>query len=67
MDIEVGLKAITEASEELSKGALGNADHSGTLDYVTPEDIVAAARLTKTGKVFAFSIPLAPIRRPSNK
>ena len=59
MKIEVGRKAIEEASEKLSNwGRWGKDDHSGTLNHVSPEDIVNAAKLIKTGKVFALGIPL---------
>ena len=36
----------------------GAGDQIGTLNQVTPEDIVKAARLIRTGKVFALGIPL---------
>ncbi len=39
-------------------GRWGKDDHIGTLNHVTPEDIVAAAKLVKTGKAFALGIPL---------
>ena len=59
MDIKVGKKAIEEASEKLSNwGRWGKDDHIGTLNHVTPEDIVKAASLIRTGKVFALGIPL---------
>ena len=59
MDIKVGRKAIEEASKKLSNwGRWGKDDHIGTLNHVTPEDIAAAAKLVKTGKVFALGIPL---------
>ena len=45
--------------KELSNwGRWGKDDHIGTLNHVTPEDIAAAAKLVKTGKVFALGIPL---------
>ena len=59
MDIDVGLEAIAEASKKLSNwGRWGEDDHIGTLNHVTPHDVVEAAKLIKTGKVFALSIPL---------
>ena len=59
MDIKVGRKAIEEASKKLSNwGRWGKDDHIGTLNHVTPEDIANAAKLIKTGKVFALGIPL---------
>jgi kynurenine formamidase len=38
-------------------GRWGKADEAGTLNFVTPEHIVAAARLVRRGKVFALAIP----------
>jgi kynurenine formamidase len=59
MDIAVGKAAIYEAAEKLSNwGRWGADDEIGTLNHVTPEDIVAAARLVRKGKVFAMGIPL---------
>ena len=59
MNIKVGQKAIEEASEKLSNwGRWGKDDHIGTLNHVAREDIVNAAKLIKTGKVFALGIPL---------
>lgn len=59
MNIKVGLKAIEEASEKLSNwGRWGKDDQIGTLNHVTPEDIVNAAKLVRSGKVFALGIPL---------
>ena len=59
MDIKVGREAIAEASKKLSNwGRWGKDDHIGTLNHVTPEDIVHAAGLIRTGKVFALGIPL---------
>src|SRR5580765_8893089 len=39
-------------------GTWGPDDEIGTLNYITPESIAAAARLATTGKVFALGIPL---------
>ena len=59
MDIKVGKKAIAEATEKLKNwGRWGKDDHVGTLNQVTPQDIVKAASLIRTGKVFALGIPL---------
>ena len=53
MNIKVGREAIAEASKKLSNwGRWGKDDHVGTLNHVTPEDIVHAASLIRTGKVF---------------
>ena len=59
MDIKVGRKAIAEATEKLKNwGRWGKDDQIGTLNHVTPQDIVKAASLIRTGKVFALGIPL---------
>ena len=59
MDIKVGKKAIAEATQKLKNwGRWGKEDQVGTLNHVTPEDIVKAASLIRTGKVFALGIPL---------
>lgn len=38
-------------------GKWGTDDELGTLNYITPEAIVGAARLVKRGKVFSLAIP----------
>jgi kynurenine formamidase len=59
MNITVGKRAIAEAHEKLSNwGRWGADDQIGTLNYVTPEDIVAACKLVRRGKSFALGIPL---------
>ena len=59
MNIKVGREAVAEASKKLSNwGRWGKDDQIGTLNHVKPEHIVAAAKLIKTGKVFAMGLPL---------
>src|SRR5690242_1537905 len=59
MNIKVGKQAIAEATEKLKNwGRWGKEDQVGTLNHVTPEDIVKAAGLIRSGKVFALGIPL---------
>jgi kynurenine formamidase len=59
MQIKVGKAAIAEASEKLSNwGRWGKDDQIGTLNFVTPERVAAAAKLVKKGKVFGMGIPL---------
>jgi kynurenine formamidase len=59
MDIRVGKQAIAEASTKLKNwGRWGAGDQIGTLNHVTPRDVVAAASLIRAGKVFALGIPL---------
>ncbi|WP_155479611.1 cyclase family protein [Rhodoplanes serenus] len=59
MDITVGKQAIADASERLSNwGRWGKDDQIGTLNHVAPEDVIHAASLIRSGKVFALGIPL---------
>ena len=59
MEIKVGRQAIAEATEKLKNwGRWGKDDQIGTLNHVRPEDVVRAASLIRTGKVFALGIPL---------
>ena len=59
MNINVGRKAVAEATEKLNNwGRWGRDDRIGTLNHVLPEDIVRAAALIRTGKVFALGMPL---------
>jgi kynurenine formamidase len=59
MNITVNRKAVGDAFEKLKNwGKWGADDQIGTLNYVTPEDIVRAASLIRTGKAFALGIPL---------
>src|SRR5215470_15898082 len=39
-------------------GRWGSDDEIGTLNFITPDAVAAACRLTTTGKVFALGIPL---------
>lgn len=59
MDITVGKDAIYRAAKELSNwGRWGPDDQLGTLNFVTPEDVVNAASLIKRGAVFALGLSL---------
>jgi len=56
-DIKVSNQAVDEAFKALSNwGHWGKDDEIGTLNYVTPEDIVAASNLIRRGKIFALAI-----------
>jgi kynurenine formamidase len=58
-NIKVSKQAVDEAFQALSNwGRWGKDDAIGTLNHITPEDVVAAAKLIKRGKVFALGIPL---------
>ena len=59
MVIKVGKAAIAEAHETLRNwGRWGKDDQIGTLNHITPQDVIAAAGLIRKGKVFALGIPL---------
>jgi kynurenine formamidase len=59
MRIEVNRRAIAEAHEKLSNwDRWGKTDQIGTLNFVTPERVQAAASLVRKGKVFGMGIPL---------
>ncbi len=57
--MKVDRNAIDEAARKLSNwGRWGKDDQIGTLNHITPEDIVKAAGLVKKGKVFALGLSL---------
>ncbi|TCR73397.1 cyclase family protein [Rhizobium sp. BK376] len=57
--MKVDLTAIQTASRELSNwGRWGEDDQIGTLNNITPANIVDAARLVRKGKVFALGLSL---------
>lgn len=59
MNVTPGIAAIEEATEKLSNwNRWGKEDEIGTLNLVSPDDIVAAAKLIRKGKVFAMGLPL---------
>jgi kynurenine formamidase len=59
MDIKVGKAAIRDAHDKLRNwGRWGNDDQIGTLNHITPAEIIAAAGLIRKGKAFALGIPL---------
>ncbi len=62
-NITVSKAAVDQAFKELSNwGRWGKDDQIGTLNNVTPPDIVAAGKLIKKGKAFALGIPLGAKR-----
>ena len=55
----VNRAAIMEAAEKLSNwGRWGKEDQIGTLNNVSPEDIVNAGKLIKKGKTFSLGLSL---------
>jgi kynurenine formamidase len=59
MAMEVSRKAVYEAADKLRNwGRWGADDQIGTLNFVTPEDVVRAAGLVRRGRAFALGIPL---------
>src|SRR4030088_946154 len=56
-DSKVTLKDINAAAERLKNwGRWGADDEIGTLNNVSPQDIVNAARLIRKGKVFSLAL-----------
>ena len=67
MDIKVGKQAIAEATEKLKNwGRWGKDDQIGTLNHVTPEDIVKAAGLIRTRQGVRARHPARP-QRPADR
>ena len=57
--MKVNRAAIYEAAQKLSNwGRWGKDDQIGTLNNITPEDVIGAGRLIKKGKVFALGLSL---------
>jgi kynurenine formamidase len=57
--MKVDREAIETAAKELSNwGRWGKDDQIGTLNNVTPSDVIAAAGLVRRGKVFALGLSL---------
>ena len=57
--MKVDKAAIYKAAEELSNwGRWGEDDQIGTLNNVTPDDIINAGKLIRKGKVFALGLSL---------
>ena len=51
--------AVRELGARVSNwGRWGPDDERGTLNHITPEKLVAAARLVRAGKVFSLAIPI---------
>jgi kynurenine formamidase len=49
---------LKKAARKLSNwGRWGSQDEVGTLNFIQPEDVVAAARLVVTGKTFSLALP----------
>lgn len=52
------IDTVRSLGREVSNwGRWGDSDEVGTLNHIQPQDIVEAARLVRTGKVFSLSIP----------
>ena len=57
--MKVNRAAIHEAAEKLSNwGRWGKDDQIGTLNNVTPDDVINAGKLIRKGKVFALGLSL---------
>jgi kynurenine formamidase len=61
-NIAVSRQAVDEAFKALSNwGRWGKDDQIGTLNNITPQDVVDAAKLVRRGRIFALGIPLGPM------
>jgi len=49
-----------------NRGRWGDADERGTLNYITPDKVVAAAALVKSGRSISMSIPIDKTAGPDN-
>jgi len=58
------LKQRTDRPAGSSWGVFGEDDHLGTLNFLTPERVVAATRLAKRGVVFNLDYPLDAFTPP---
>ncbi len=61
----------TEEFEELFKkvsnwGVWGGEDEGGTLNYITPESVRAAAALVRSGKTVSMAVPINKVAGPDN-
>lgn len=57
-DVKFTLEDVRQMAQRYSNwGKWGPDDELGTVNYITPEKIVAAARLVRQGKVFSLAIP----------
>ena len=45
-------------------GRWGDADERGTLNLVTPEAVLAATQICRTGKVYSLALPIQQRGRP---
>jgi len=58
MGLDQDFEILKEACEQYRNwGRWGPDDQIGTLNYITPEKIVAAGRLVRKGRVFSLAIP----------
>jgi kynurenine formamidase len=61
-NIAVSRQAVDEAFKAISNwGRWGKDDQIGTLNNITPQDVVDAAKLVRRGRIFALGIPLGPM------
>ncbi|MDB5652058.1 MAG: hypothetical protein JWL62_3578 [Hyphomicrobiales bacterium] len=59
MPMKVDRKAIETAAQELSNwGRWGDDDQIGTLNNISPEDVVGAGKLIRKGKTFSLGLSL---------
>jgi kynurenine formamidase len=53
------IETVTELSHRYTNwGRWGEDDQLGTLNHITPDDVVAAARLVRTGRIVGMGLPI---------
>ncbi|PKA39995.1 polyketide cyclase [Rhizobium sullae] len=56
--IAMGVTSGTAVAQEWAPSKFGAADEIGAANLVTPENVLAAAGLVKTGKTYALAVPI---------
>ena len=55
---DMNIETVRELAQRFRNwGRWGKDDEIGTLNFITPEKIVAAAKTVRRGKVFSLAIP----------
>src|ERR1043165_4122363 len=63
----VSFAAFEAMYEELKNwGKWGPDDERGTMNYLTPDKIAAAARLVRSGRTVSMAIPINKVAGPDN-
>jgi kynurenine formamidase len=64
---QISLEEFNRLFESLKNwGKWGSEDTKGTLNYITPEKVIAAAALVKSGRSVSMAIPINTVAGPDN-